>query len=166
MIYLIATSVTFLLCGFWHGAAWTFILWGAYQGLFLILDRLFLLKLLKRLGTIPQVMINFLVIVIGWVLFRSEKFDDFYFYIRRMFSIVSRDNDLWVNPKFWTMLVIAIVFSFWGIYKPVEKWQDKFYHSPGNRTIITMSILAVLLFILCEAAITSSGFSPFIYFRF
>ena len=46
VIYLIATSVTFLLCGFWHGAAWTFIIWGAYMGFFLIIDRLFLLKFL------------------------------------------------------------------------------------------------------------------------
>ena len=166
VIYLVATSITFLICGFWHGAAWTFILWGAYQGLFLIFDRLFLLKLLKKTGTIPRIIINFFVIVIGWVLFRSEKIDDFYFYLRRMFSFVSRDNDLWLNSKFWTMLVIAILFSFWGGFKKVESWQDKFYHSPGNRTIITMSILAILLFILCEAAITSSGFSPFIYFRF
>jgi alginate O-acetyltransferase complex protein AlgI len=166
VIYLIATSVTFLLCGFWHGAAWTFILWGAYMGLFLILDRLFLLKFLKKTGQIPGIMINFLVIVIGWVLFRSEKIDDFWFYLRRMFSFVSRDNDLWLNPKFWTMLVIAILFSFWGGFKKIEKWQEKFYNGPGNATIITMSVVAILLFILCEAAITSSGFSPFIYFRF
>ena len=166
VIYLIATSVTFLLCGFWHGAAWTFILWGVYQGLFLILDRLFLLKLLKKTGAIPQIVINFFVIVIGWVLFRSEKIDDFYFYLRRMFAFVSKENDLWLNPKFWTMLVIAIIFSFIGGFKKVEKIQDKFYHSPGNRTIIIMSIVAIFLFILCEAAITSSGFSPFIYFRF
>jgi alginate O-acetyltransferase complex protein AlgI len=166
VIYLIATSVTFLLCGFWHGAAWTFILWGAYMGLFLVLDRLFLLKFIKKIGPVPAIMINFLVIVIGWVIFRSEKIDDFFFYLKRMFSFVSRDNDLWLNPKFWTMLAIAIFFSFWGGFGKIEKWQEKFFHEPGNATIIIMSVLSILLFILCEAAITSSGFSPFIYFRF
>jgi alginate O-acetyltransferase complex protein AlgI len=166
VIYLIATSVTFLLCGFWHGAAWTFILWGAYMGLFLILDRLFLLKLLKKIGTVPGIIINFMVIVIGWVLFRSEKIEDFWFYLRRMFSFVSRENDLWLNPKFWTMMTIAGLFSFWGGFKKVEKWQEKFYNSPGNTVIVTMSVVAILLLILSEAAITSSGFSPFIYFRF
>ena len=166
VIYLIATSVTFILCGFWHGAAWTFILWGCYQGLFLILDRLFLMKLLKRLGTIPQVVINFLVIMFGWILFRSEKWDDFHFFVRRMFLFVSRDNDLWINPKFFTMLVIAAIFSFAGLSKNVEVWLEKLYDKPGNIIIIVMSILSILVFILCEAAITSSGFSPFIYFRF
>jgi len=100
------------------------------------------------------------------VLFRSESLDDFYFYIRRMFLFVSRENDLWLNPKFWTMLAIAAFFSFWGGFAKVEQWQEKFYLAPGNKTIITMSVIAILLFILCEATITSSGFSPFIYFRF
>jgi alginate O-acetyltransferase complex protein AlgI len=166
VIYLIATSVTFLLCGFWHGAAWTFILWGVYQGFFLILDRLFLLKLLKKVHKVVQIGLNFIVLMFGWVLFRSDSLDDFHFYIRRMFLFVTRENDIWLTPKFWTMLVIAAFFSFWGGFKKVEEWQERFYQSPNNKTIISMSIVAILLFILCEAAITSSGFSPFIYFRF
>jgi len=73
---------------------------------------------------------------------------------------------VWLNPKFWTMLVIAILFSFWGRFKRVEGWIEKFYYNPGNTLMITFSIIAILLFILSEATITSSGFSPFIYFRF
>lgn len=166
LVYLIATSVTFLLVGFWHGAAWTFILWGAYQGIFLILDRLFLLKFFKKIGKIPSQAITFFSIVIGWVLFRSESLDYFHFYIRRMFSFVNAENEIWLNPKFWTMLVIAILFSFWGGFKKIDAWQEKLYSNPKNKTIILFSILAMLLFILSEATITSSGFSPFIYFRF
>ena len=166
IIYLIATSVTFLLCGFWHGAAWTFILWGVYQGIFLILDRLFLLKFLKKIGKIPSQVITFFTIVIGWVLFRSESLDYFHFYIHRMFSFISTENEIWLNPKFWTMLGIAIIFSFWGGFKKIENWQVKLYSKPGNGTVITFSVLAILLLILSAATITSSGFSPFIYFRF
>lgn len=166
IIYLLATSVTFLLCGFWHGAAWTFILWGAYQGIFLIFDRLFLLKFFRKIGRIPSVIITFLVIVIGWVLFRSENLDYFYFYVRRMFSFQSLPNEIWLNAKFWTMLGIAFFFSFWGYFRKIEKWHEKLYTMPGNATLIIFSVLAILLFILSEATITSSGFSPFIYFRF
>lgn len=166
VIYLIATTITFLLCGFWHGAAWTFILWGAYQGFFLILDRLFLLKWLKKIPAFAQIGINFFVLMFGWVLFRSESLSQFHFYLRRMFLFVSRDNDIWLNPKFWTMLVIAALFSFVGGIKKVELWQERFYSNPGSKAIVVTTILALLLFILCEAAITSSGFSPFIYFRF
>ena len=166
VIYLIATSVTFLLCGFWHGAAWTFIIWGIYQGIFLILDRLFLLKYLKKTGKIPSIIITFFFITIGWVIFRADSLSAAFEYIGRMFSFRSGENEIWLNPKFWTMLILAIIFSFWGGRKKIEAWIDRLYTTPKNTAIITMSVLAILLFILSEAAITSSGFNPFIYFRF
>jgi alginate O-acetyltransferase complex protein AlgI len=166
VIYLIATSVTFLLCGFWHGAAWTFILWGLYQGIFLILDRLFLLKYYKKAGRISSVTLTFFITVFGWVLFRSESLDFFRFYIRRMFAFRGGNNDLWLNPKFWTVLLIAAVFSFAGFSKKAEAWQGKLYDMPENAVIIGFSILGMVLFVLSLAAITSTGFSPFIYFRF
>jgi alginate O-acetyltransferase complex protein AlgI len=166
IIYLIATSVTFLLCGFWHGAAWTFILWGAYMGLFLIIDRLFLLKYLKKIGKVPSIIITFFVIMIGWLIFRSQSLDEAYFLIRRLFIFSGGENEIWLNPKFWTMMAFAVIFSFWGGFKKVESWIEKLYLAPGNAMIIGFTIIAILLFILNEATISSSGFSPFIYFRF
>jgi alginate O-acetyltransferase complex protein AlgI len=106
------------------------------------------------------------VILIGWVMFRADNLDYFYFYIRRMFSFQSFQNDVWLNSKFWTILGIAVFFSFLGGSKKMEKWQEKFYNQPGNAIIISMSVCAILLFILSEANVTSSGFNPFIYFRF
>ena len=64
------------------------------------------------------------------------------------------------------MLGFAILFSFWGGFKKIELWVEKLYFNPGNGLIITFSVIAILLFVLSEATITSSGFSPFIYFRF
>ena len=166
VIYLIATSVTFLLCGFWHGAAWTFILWGVYQGIFLIFDRLFLLKYFKKAGRMFSMIVTFIITVFGWVLFRSESLGSFKFYIRRMFAFKGGDNDLWLNPKFWTVLVIAVIFSFIGYSKKVESWQCRLFDKPSNGIIIVFSLPAIILFILSLASITSTGFSPFIYFRF
>jgi len=166
VIYLIATSVTFLLCGFWHGAAWTFIVWGGYMGLFLIIDRLFLLKYLKKAGKIPSIILTFFLLMTGWLIFRSQTLDEAWFLIRRLFLFQGGENMVWLNPKFWTMLTVAVLFSLWGGFRKVESWIQKLYFSPGNVLMITCSILAILLFILCEATITSSGFSPFIYFRF
>ena len=166
VIYLIATSVTFFLCGFWHGAAWTFILWGVYQGLWLILDRLFLLKYLKKAGKIIPVIFTFFITVFGWVLFRSDSLGYFYFYIRRMFSFTSASSDIWLHPKFWTILGIAAVFSFIGGSRKTENWQNSIYDHPGNILITGFSILAIILFILGMSTVVSTGFSPFIYFRF
>ncbi len=166
VIYLIATTVTFLLCGFWHGAAWTFIVWGAYMGVFLIVDRLFLLKYLKKAGKVPSIALTFFLLMIGWLIFRAQNLDEAWFLIRRLFQFQGGENMVWLNPKFWTMLVIAIVFSFWGGFKKIEAWIEKLYFTPGNGLIITFSVIAIILFILSEATISSSGFSPFIYFRF
>jgi len=66
--------IVFLISGFWHGAAWTFIFWGAFHGFFLVLDRLFLVNFLKRLGKIPSVILTYLVVLIGWIFFRSPNF--------------------------------------------------------------------------------------------
>jgi alginate O-acetyltransferase complex protein AlgI len=166
VIYLIATSVTFLLCGFWHGAAWTFILWGVFQGIFLILDRMFLLKYLKKAGRIPATLITFLIITIGWMIFRADNVEDGLNYIGRMFEFTSRDSDIWLNPKFLTILALAVLFSFWGSVKKISAWQEMIFDKSNNPSIISLSVAALILFILSLAAIASSGFNPFIYFRF
>lgn len=166
ILYIWAAAITFVLCGFWHGAAWTFILWGAYQGAFLILDRLFFLKASRKIGRVASIIITFFVIVIGWVIFRSQDLDFAHFYLRRMFSFQSAPNDLLITSKFWTILAVAGVFSFFGVWKKVEKWVDRIYNQPGNVLLIVFSVIAIILLVLSLAAITSSGFSPFIYFRF
>jgi len=166
IIYLVAATVTFLLCGFWHGAALKFIFWGGYQGLFLVLDRLFLLKFFRIIGKIPSMLITFSVTVIGWVMFRSEGLHFFYFYVRRMFMFTGADNAIILNPEFWTMMIIAIIFSFLGISKNIEQKIEQFYDIPRDRVLIPAAVISLLLLILCEAAVSSSGFSPAIYLKF
>jgi len=166
LLYSYAALITFVLCGFWHGAAWTFIFWGAYMAFFLIIDRLFLVKWMKKTGRIPAIILTFFFLVVGWVIFRSESLDFAYFYVRRMFLFVDMPNEIWLNSKFWTILIIAILFSFWGGWKRIEQWSEKLFTAPKSLTVILMTVGAILLFVLSEATITSSGFSPFIYFRF
>jgi alginate O-acetyltransferase complex protein AlgI len=166
VLYGFAALITFLLCGFWHGAAWTFILWGGYMAVFLILERLFLLRWLRKAGKVPSILFTFLVLVIGWVIFRSESLDFAWYYLRRMFLFVECRNEIWLNPKFWTMLGVAVFFSFWGSWNRISKWVEKLYSAPGTLTVILFTVLALALFVLSEAAITSGGFTPFIYFRF
>jgi len=166
LVYCYAATITFLICGFWHGAAWTFVFWGGYMAFFLVLDRLFLLKWMKRAGRFPAILITFLFLVVGWVIFRSESLDFAWFYIRRMFLFTDMPNEVWLNSKFWTILGVSIFFSFWGGWKKIEDWSERLFLTPKSATVILFTVMAILLFILSEAAITSSGFSPFIYFRF
>ena len=65
--------VCFLASGLWHGAAWTYVIWGAYHGLFLVLDKLFLLRLLDRLPRLVANAFTLLVVMVGWGMFRAHS---------------------------------------------------------------------------------------------
>ena len=159
--------LVFVISGLWHGAAWTFVLWGVYHGLFLVLDRLFLLKFYEKIGKLPSIIITFFITLIGWVLFRSETLEQAVFYVKKMFSGDFRQLDYFPDAKFYTIMVLAAVFAFMAIFNRNEAWQQKILsREQHSRTIILMTLGAVLFFVICLASITSSGFNPFIYFRF
>ena len=65
--------ICFLASGLWHGASWNFFIWGAYNGYFLTLDRLFLRDALKRSGPTISTVVTLFFIMIGWAIFRSEQ---------------------------------------------------------------------------------------------
>jgi len=157
----------FLVSGLWHGAAWNFVLWGAFHGIFLIADRMFLLKFYKRIGKIPSTIITFFIVIIGWVLFRSDNLTHAFGFMSKMFEFKFMATDFNFNLKFFTILIIAIFFSFWGSFKKIEDWQVRLFDKKqNNKTIIIMVISSIIMFIISLSAITSSGFNPFIYFRF
>ncbi len=156
----------FLISGFWHGAAWTFVIWGAFHGFFLIADRLFLLKLYSRIGKIPAIAITFVITLVGWVFFRAETLSYAVDFTGQMFSF-TKGPAVYISQKVWIMLFIAAFFGFWGAFGKVEQWQMKlFAKKQGLSTLMVMTLASILLFIISLASITSSGFNPFIYFRF
>ena len=173
--------LVFLLSGLWHGAAWNFIAWGAFHGLFLVADRLFLLKFLEKIGKVPAILFTFFVSLIGWVLFRSETLTYAFDFLKAMFSFSGNGEPVDLNMKFIFILIIAILFSFYGAFKGVENWQmrilggletgkKKYCLLPTAYCLLPTAycrlIFSVLFLVLCLAAIMSSGFNPFIYFRF
>lgn len=156
----------FLISGLWHGAAWTFIAWGAFHGLFLILDRLFLLKILNKIGKFPSMLLTFFITMIGWVIFRSLTMDYAFGFIGKLFSFDFGATG-YIEPEFVTIFIIAVFFSFITATKAGQKLQEKvFYSDYPMRRYIIMSVLSLVLLVICVANITSSGFNPFIYFRF
>jgi alginate O-acetyltransferase complex protein AlgI len=159
--------VVFALSGLWHGAAWTFVVWGIFHGFFLILDRLFLIKFYKTIGRIPAIIITFLITLVGWVFFRSETLPEAFFYIEKMFTPDFRPIPVFLDTRFYNILTLAFVFSFWGIIKVVEPWQERILgEKQTNIAIVIMFFFSVVFFVVSLSSITSSGFNPFIYFRF
>lgn len=162
--------LVFLLSGLWHGAAWNFIAWGAFHGLFLVADRLFLLKFLERIGKVPAILFTFIISLIGWVLFRSETLTYAFDFLKTMFSFSDNGNPVQLSAKFTSILIIAIIFSFWAAIKGAGELQMKLLgNSEAGRRGggVTWKVGFVVVFgVLCLAAILSTGFNPFIYFRF
>jgi alginate O-acetyltransferase complex protein AlgI len=155
----------FLISGFWHGAEWTFIVWGAYHGLFLVLDRLFLLKLTERVGKIPRMGFTFFVVVIGWVFFRSETISQAILFLKKMFSFHAGEFEL--SSHVAIILMVAAALSFFLPLVNVGK--SVIAESPEalsfGRSVFKVAVILVFMTI-CVAEITSSGFNPFIYFKF
>jgi alginate O-acetyltransferase complex protein AlgI len=160
-------ATVFLLSGLWHGASWNFVIWGAWHGLFLILDRIFLINLFSKINKSIRVAFTYIVVLVGWVFFRIEDFTTATQYIGKMFSFHFSNIPQFFDKEFLTTLIIGFIFAFITLLKPGKIWEQKIY-SPQltNGGHFLFLITSVLLLIICTAYITASGFNPFIYFRF
>ena len=156
----------FLLSGLWHGASWTFVLWGAFHGLFICADKLFLKDLLKKAGKWPAVILTFFVVNMGWVLFRVDTASDAGGFYQALFSFkggMTQPGDL----LFWFTFALAVVFSFLTLFKGGQKLQDAIFADHYSKGLSwTMFALCLVLFILSAGSLCVSDFNPFIYFRF
>jgi len=156
----------FLLSGLWHGASWTFVLWGAFHGLFICADKLFLKDLLKKMGKIPAVILTFFIVNMGWVLFRVDTAVDAGGFYQALFAF---KDGLTVagDSQFWCVFVLAILFSFLTLTQAGQKLQDKVFADNYSKPLSwTMFAITLVLFILSAGSLCVSDFNPFIYFRF
>ncbi|MCK9499532.1 MAG: MBOAT family protein [Bacteroidales bacterium] len=166
--------LVFLASGLWHGASWGFVIWGAYHGLFLILERSFLLKFLNKIGKLPSTLFTFLVVVIGWVFFRLEHFKEAIAYLKRMFAFDFKQDyyNIYNSPfsldlEFYVYFTIAIFFAFFTYFKLGQKIQNAVYFNDYTlKRHYTLTFTSIVLLIICISALSATGFNPFIYFRF
>ncbi|MEO8760665.1 MAG: MBOAT family protein [Bacteroidia bacterium] len=157
--------VVFLISGLWHGAEWTFILWGAYHGFFLAIERLFLLKITSKIGVVLRVIFTFFIVVFGWVLFRAKDVKQAFSFFKKMFSFSCQES--FFTQHLLCILVVAALFSFIPIFSKLNKAEalNPVTNVSFTRTIISVLVIVVCM-VLCIGEITSSDFNPFIYFKF
>jgi alginate O-acetyltransferase complex protein AlgI len=123
-------------------------------------------KVLSKIGKLPSILITFLIVNIGWVFFRMEKIKDAFTYLKHMFSFNFNSTNNF-DLEFKTYLIVAIIFSFFAISKHTQKLQDAVYFNDyTNSRHLIICLTSLVLFVLSVSSITSSGFNPFIYFRF
>lgn len=160
--------LVFVCSGFWHGANWTFIVWGIFHGMLLIMDRLFFLKISQKIPSFISVAITFILVVIGWVVFRSSTISHAMCYLERMFSLTDGGNFIYYfEPKVIFTLAYAIIFSFIWYATKMQNLQNQWlFEAPGNKGTVLKTLTGAVLFIICLGALVGNNFNPFIYFRF
>lgn len=153
--------IVFLLCGIWHGANFTFIIWGLWHGLFICLERMGLDKKLQKLPHVFQHFYLIVIVLLGWVFFRSENIPYALEYFSALFNLNSFEFSF-VNTAFpLFMLLMGIIICF---------LPQKFIIVPTSHTITDFKFYHLMFqFILSCFAILlllSSSRNPFIYFNF
>ena len=160
----------FILSGFWHGAAWNFITWGAYHGLFLVLERLFLLRFYKKIGVL-SIIPTFLITVVGWVLFRAETLAGALHHLKIMAGLMPTGpvaQPLTFSLEFWVLLGVAALICFAAAWPTLERWELSTL-ARGHFTLrgaAGLTLVTAVLLVLSLSYVVGSSFNPFIYFRF
>ncbi len=160
--------ICFLLSGLWHGASWNFVLWGAFHGFFIVLEKAFKAKDERAEGRgIFSILLTFLIVNFGWVLFRADNISRAFDYYRAMFSFNFSGFGLDAGRQFYTVLILAFLFSFLTVFPVGKKVEEAvFYKDYGVVGHVVAWVVSLLLLFTCVAALNATGFSPFIYFRF
>ncbi len=158
--------IVFLVCGFWHGADWVFIIWGLWHGCFLALERTRFGVFIKKLPSFVQRTYAMLVVMIGWVFFRSPSMDYAISFIRMMF-IPSEFNGIIKRDIFEYLQNDVLIAMFFGILVSAGLFRWLYKVSFKNKVLQPIySVSVLMLFLLVMASLYSGTYNPFIYFRF
>ena len=157
----------FLISGLWHGASWNFVIYGAFHGFFLVIERVFLLKILDKIGKWPSIFFTFFVIVIARVFFRIDGLENAIIYLKKLFLFDFSSMAFQPDWHFRTVMIIATILSFitafkWGIRLEKLIYKEKL----RAREHIVYTVISVIFAVWAIASLFGTGFSPFIYFRF
>ena len=160
-------AFVFFISGLWHGASWTFIVWGCYHGFFLIMERMFLNSFYSKIGKLPSMLITFFIVMIGWVFFRAEDINEALLYLNKLFVVDLHPTDRIYLIDFYVVLVIAAMLSFINIFKFQQAIEKSIYFNLySNKKTLILGVICYALLVLSASAMVSASFNPFIYYRF
>lgn len=154
--------IVFFLTGLWHGASFNYIMWGLYYGIFSILERLGLEKILKKYG-LGSIYL-FLVVTFGWIMFRITNINYVFMYLYKMlipWKYINQNISIWNYVNGMTIFILIIAILGMGVMQKslqgiVLKLKYTFLEVAYN----------VCLLVLCISAMASNAYNPFIYFQF
>ncbi len=148
--------ITMLLGGLWHGAAWTFVLWGALHGAALVFERFF--TPWDRMPALVRWLITFNVVVLAWILFRSPDLNIAGEVLSQLFS---------PGPAtLWTLPAVLAVTAVIGLQLVPERWIESFRLRVEALNPVALGFGLAVVILVVGATVPSEGVPPFIYFQF
>ncbi len=169
--------IVFFLCGLWHGASWTFVVWGLFHGAFLVLERIGLGKGLARTWRPFCHLYAMVVVIVGWTFFRADNFDVAAAFIAAMAGFGKGNG---IVTHLWQFLdrevILALIFGSIGaapIIPLIKRWLIridlgsvwKYGATPFFQRSVEAVSLSLILFLVI-ANLAAKTHNPFIYFRF
>ncbi len=167
----------FFLTGFWHGASWTFIVWGLFYGFFMVIERLGFDRLLDKVWSPLANTYTLLVVMFAWVLFRSETITYALLFWKAMFNFNTSPEQFalfknYMDLEFYIAFTIAILGSF-GLFKKIGTLIEVLLIS-SNKSLVCLSyvyhVCSVVFYgavlIISSMYLIAGTYNPFIYYRF
>ena len=158
-------AIVWLLTGIWHGANWTFILWGVLYGVFIIAERLFLGKVLEKLPSAVSWLYTILLVMFGWVLFASPDLATAGAYFGNLFGGSGIAFD---NTAVYLLINYGVVLIL-GIFAATDAWKIIVENAAAKFPAAVHALMPVCktgVFLLCVAYLVDASYNPFLYFNF
>ena len=161
---LLNTAIVWMLTGLWHGASWNFVLWGVYFGIIIIIEKLFLGKYLEKAPAFLSHLYAIFLFTFGWVLFDFTDMGQMRDFIVSLFNggsvgLISHDALVYVLA-YLPVLIISIIASTPSVSNLHKKIENRAWCGYADAALVLIAL------VICTASLVSSGYNPFIYFRF
>ena len=159
--------IVWLLTGFWHGAEWTFVVWGLYFAVLLVIEKTFLLKILDKYKIVGHIYLIF-VSIISFIIFDAATLKDAVSHVGKMFGAGNigfiSGSTIYYLKSFGVVLLLAIIGAT-PLPKKLIQWiKDK---NVGSKILTVLEPIAmILLLLVCTGYLVDGSFNPFLYFRF
>ena len=158
--------VVWFLTGFWHGASWNFIIWGLYFGILLVIEKLFLGKLLEKTKILKYIYTT-IIVIISFLIFSVETVPGILTNLKNMFflsdiPLTSLETNYYLR-SYLTLLIISIIGATPLLKNIISKLKETKIKGIIN---ILEPIYIIILLILSTAFLIDASFNPFLYFRF
>ncbi len=151
------------LTGLWHGASWNFVIWGLYFFVLLVVEKFFLLKILKKAPAALSHIYALFFIILGWVIFDFTEISALWSYLSSMFTL----ENGWIGSDTATYVLAYLPLIIVGAIASLPLGKKVFLKlSAKKHGWLLETVTVVVMMLLCVAALVSDSYNPFLYFRF